>query len=114
MHIHLGTINLIERCILNMCFYQPCKCSEIEFSPDLYFQAQALFIPSAEAHRAARVQVSRPNEVHHGNPRAKRFNSGGSNVYEGQNLLNERFLQLLNEKRLQALIAEVEAIFGNS
>lgn len=73
----------------------------------LQCQAQALFISSAETHPAATVKIS-PNEVgDHGQLRAKKFNFGIPNVYEGKNLLQ----QLLNERRLEAAIAEAEAAY---
>ena len=49
-----------------------------------------------------------PNEVgDHERVRAKKFNFGVPNVYEGKNLLK----QLLTERRLEAAIAEAEAAY---
>ena len=43
----------------------------------------------------------------HEEARAKRFNFGIPNVYEGKNLLQ----QLLNERRLEVVIAQAEAAY---
>ena len=49
-----------------------------------------------------------PNELgDHERSRAKRFNFGVPNVYEGKNLIKE----LLSERRLEAAIAEAEAAY---
>lgn len=73
----------------------------------LQCQIQAHVISSAESHPAATVQVS-PNEIgEHERVRAKRFNFGVPNVYEGKNMLQ----QLLTERRLEAAIAEAEAAY---
>ena len=72
-----------------------------------HFKVQALFISSAESHPAATMKVS-PNEVEsHETARAKRFNFGVPNVYQGRNLITK----LLNEKRLEAAIAEAESAY---
>ena len=71
------------------------------------FQVHALFISSAESHPAATVRIA-PNEIEdHQRTRAKRFNFGVPNVYEGKNLIKE----LLSKKRLEAAIAEAEAAY---
>ena len=72
-----------------------------------YFKVNALFISSAESHPAATVKIA-PNELgDHQRSRAKRFNFGVPNVYEGKNLIKE----LLSERRLEAAIAEAEAAY---
>jgi len=73
----------------------------------LQCQVHALFISSAESHPAATVKIA-PNEIgDHQRTRAKRFNFGVPNVYEGKNLIKE----LLSQKRLEAAIAEAEAAY---
>jgi len=73
----------------------------------LQCQVHALFISSAESHPAATVRIA-PNEIEdHQRTRAKRFNFGVPNVYEGKNLIKE----LLSKKRLEAAIAEAEAAY---
>jgi len=76
----------------------------------LQCQAQAWVrsgVSQAEAHPAATVQVSPDGIADHKEAKAKRFNYGVPNVYEGKNLLQ----QLLNERRLEAVIAEAEAAY---
>jgi len=73
----------------------------------LQCQVHALFISSAESHPAATVKIA-PSEIgDHQRTRAKRFNFGVPNVYEGKNLIKE----LLSQKRLEAAIAEAEAAY---
>jgi len=70
-------------------------------------QVQSLFISSAESHPGATVKIS-PRELgDHQQARAKKFNFGIPNVYEGKNLLKE----LLTERRLDAAIEEAEAAY---
>jgi len=70
-------------------------------------QVQALFSSSAESHPSAITKIS-PSEIgDHREARAKRFNFGVPNNYEGKNFLRE----LLAERRLEAAIAEAEAAY---
>ena len=70
-------------------------------------KVQAHFVSSAESHPATIKKVS-PNEIGDHEPgRAKRFNFGVPNVYEGKKLLQT----LLTERRLEAAIAEAEAAY---
>ena len=64
-------------------------------------------VSQAEAHPAASARVSPDGIDGHKEAKAKRFNYGVPNVYEGKNLLQ----QLLNERRLEAVIAEAEAAY---
>ena len=72
-----------------------------------FLKVQALFTSSAESHPSAITKIS-PSEIgDHQRARAKRFNFGVPNVYEGKNFLKE----LLAERRLEAAIAEAEAAY---
>jgi len=76
----------------------------------LQCQAQAWVrsgVSQAEAHPVATVGVSPDGIDDHKEAKAKRFNYGVPNVYEGKNLLQ----QLLNERRLERVIAEAEAAY---
>jgi len=70
-------------------------------------QVQSLFVSSSETHPGATVKISAGEIGDHQPARAKKFNFGIPNVYEGKNLLKE----LLIERRLQAAIAEAEAAY---
>ena len=72
-----------------------------------FLKVQALFTSSSESHPSAITKIN-PSEIDdHQRARAKRFNFGVPNVYEGKNFLKE----LLAERRLEAAIAEAEAAY---
>jgi len=70
-------------------------------------QVQALVSSSAESHPSAITKINPAEIEDYQRARAKRFNFGVPNVYEGKNFLKE----LLAERRLEAAIAEAEAAY---